>query len=88
MKEIREKNLFEVKEKIEKKKSKIKKEEEIFEKKIREINLQRQYLQQGKAVVEEKAFKQIEDGLERKINDKQNKDLIDQELKESVKVSL
>jgi hypothetical protein len=86
-KEIREKSLFEVKSKIEEKKMKIKKEEEVFEKKIREIKLQRQYLQQGRAVVEEKAFKQIEDGLERKINDRQNKDLIDQEAKESVKVN-
>jgi hypothetical protein len=86
-KEIREKSLFEVKSKIQKKKQKIKKEEEEFEKKIREIKLQRQYLQQGKAVVEEKAFKQIEDGLERKINDRQNQELIDQEVKESVKVT-
>jgi hypothetical protein len=37
--------------------------------------------------VEEKAFKQIEDGLERKINNRQNKDLIDQQIKESVKVN-
>lgn len=86
--EIREKSLFEVKNKIENKKMKIKKEEEIFEKKIREIKLQRQYLQQGRAVVEEKAYKQIEDGLERKINDRQNKDLVEQQLKESVKVRI
>ena len=85
-KEIREKSLLEVKEKIDNKKKKIKKEEQEFEKKIREIRLQRQFLQQGRAVVEEKAFKQIEDGLERKINDRQNKDLIDQHYKETVKV--
>jgi len=36
--------------------------------------------------VEEKAFKQIEDGLENKINDRQNQDLIDQQVRESVKV--
>lgn len=36
--------------------------------------------------MEEKAFKQIEDGLENKINNRQNKDLIEQQLKESVKV--
>ena len=39
------------------------------------------------AVVEEKAFKQIEDGLENKINNRQNKDLIEQQIKESVKVN-
>lgn len=47
-KQIREKNLLEVKDKIEGKKNKLKKEEEILEKKIREIKLQRQYLQQGR----------------------------------------
>ena len=36
--------------------------------------------------MEEKAFKQIEDGIERKMNDRQNKDLIEQQAKESVKV--
>ena len=36
--------------------------------------------------VEEKAYKQIEDGLERKMNDNQNIELIDQERKETVKV--
>ncbi len=39
---------MELKEKIEKKKLKKKEEEDEFEKKIREIKLQRQYLQQGK----------------------------------------
>lgn len=47
-KQIREKNLLEVKDKIEGKKNKLRKEEEILEKKIREIKLQRQYLQQGR----------------------------------------
>lgn len=92
--EIREKCLIELKEKIEKKKLKKKEEEDEFEKKIREIKLQRQYLQQGKvptkitqAVVEEKAFKQIEDGIERKMNDTQNKALIQQQNREAVKVN-
>ena len=71
----REKSLFEVKQKIENKKQKLKKEDEIFQKKIREIKLQRQFLQLGRDAVE---FKQIEDGMERKINDRQNQDLIDQ----------
>lgn len=84
LQDIHEKSLFEVKNKIETKKDKIRKEDEIFEKKIREIKLQRQFLQLGRAAVEEKAFKQIEDGLERKINDRQNQDLIDQQKKETV----
>jgi len=46
--EIREKSLLEVKKKIEIKKNTFKKEEEEFEKKIREIKLKRQYLQLGK----------------------------------------
>ena len=57
-----------MKNKIEKKKEKIKREEKEFQQKIREIKLQQQFLQQGKSVLEEKAMKQIEDGLERKIN--------------------
>ena len=48
IKSIREKSLLETREKINNKKLKIKKEEEILEKKIREIKLQRQYLQQGR----------------------------------------
>ena len=85
--EIHEKNLLEVKEKIEKKKKKLKKDEEEFQIKIREIQLQQQYLKLGKAAVEEKAFKQIEEGLERKINNRQNSDLINQQVRESLKVS-
>ena len=45
---LREKSLMETREKINNKKKKMKKEEEILEKKIREINLQRQFLQQGR----------------------------------------
>ena len=85
--EIHEKNLLEVKEKIEKKKKKLKKEEEEFQIKIREIQLQQQYFKLGKSAVEEKAFKQIEEGLERKINVRQNNDLINQQVRESLKVS-
>jgi hypothetical protein len=81
----REKSLFEVKQKIENKKQKLKKEDEIFQKKIREIKLQRQFLQLGRDAVEFKQFKQIEDGMERKINDRQNQDLIDQLDLEKVK---
>ena len=81
----REKSLFEVKQKIENKKQKLKKEDEIFQKKIREIKLQRQFLQLGRDAVEFKQFKQIEDGVERKINDRQNQDLIDQLAFEKIK---
>ena len=49
-------------------KKKLKKEQEEFDLKIREIKLQQQYLQLGRAQVEEKAFKQIEEGVQRKIN--------------------
>ena len=84
IKKMREKNLMEVKEKIENKKDEFRKEDEKFQKKIREIQLQRQFLQQGSSIVEEKKFKMFEDGLERKINDRQNQLLIDQEQKEVV----
>ena len=82
---MREASLFKIKEKIELKKQKWKKEDEIFQKKIREIKLQRQFLQLGRDAVEFKQFKQIEDGVERKINDRQNKDLIDQLALEKVR---
>ena len=84
---LKEQSLFEVKQKIETKKEKLKKEDEEFQKKIREIQLQRQFLQLGRAAVEAKAFKQIEDGLERKINDRQNQDLVNQQKQEEVNVS-
>jgi hypothetical protein len=64
----------------------MRREDAAFEKKIREIKLQRQYLKLGRAQVEEKAYKQIEDGIERKINNQQNKNLFEQAGKESVKV--
>ena len=84
---LKEQSLFEVKQKIETKKEKLRKEDEEFQKKIREIQLQRQFLQLGRAAVEAKAFKQIEDGLERKINDRQNQDLVNQQKQEEVNVS-
>jgi hypothetical protein len=93
MNDIREKAVLELKEKISTKKKNKRIEEEEFERVVREIKLQRQYLQQGRvrlyiiqAVVEEKAYKQIEDGIERKMNDNQNKELIEQQERETVKV--
>ena len=50
MNEIREKALFELKDKISNKKKKKKREEEEFNKIIREIQLQRGYLQQGRVI--------------------------------------
>ena len=47
--------------------------------------MQRQFLQLGRDAVEFKQFKQIEDGVERKINDRQNQDLIDQLALEKIK---
>ena len=84
LKEIREKSLFEMREKMQNKKDLLRKEDEIFQRKIRDIQLQRQFLQLGKAAVEEKAMRMIEEGLERKINDLQNQKLIDQQKHESV----
>ena len=85
LKEIREKSLFEMKEKMQNKKDQLRKEDEIFQRKIRDIQLQRQFLQLGHAAVEEKVHKMIEEGLERKINNEQNQKLIDQQKVESVK---
>ncbi len=85
LKEIREKSLFEMKEKMQNKKDQLRKEDEIFQRKIRDIQLQRQFLQLGHAAVEEKVHKMIEEGLERKINNQQNQKLIDQQKVESVK---
>jgi len=48
MNEIREKAVLELKEKISTKKKNKRIEEEDFERVIREIKLQRQYLQQGR----------------------------------------
>lgn len=87
-KEIRERGMLEVRQKIEQKKDKMRKEEQEFESIIRDIKLKRQFLQQGKAVVEENAFRQIEDGVERKIRNRQNKDLIEQYEREQVHVFL
>ena len=48
MTEIRQKAVIELKDKISSKKKKKKKEEEELSKVVREIQLQRQYLQQGR----------------------------------------
>ena len=53
-------------------------------KKLHEINLQRQFLKQGRSAVEEKIYHMMEDGMERKVTNRQNQDLIDQQKKESI----
>ena len=85
LREIREKNLFEMREKMQNKKDQLRKEDEIFQRKIRDIQLQRQFLQLGHAAVEEKVHKMIEEGLERKITNDQNQRLVDQQKAENVK---
>ena len=73
----KEKNLFAYKKKIEDKKRRLKNEDEIFQKKIREIKLQQQFNQLGRDAVEFKQFQNIEDGMEKKINNQQNQSLVD-----------
>ena len=80
----REKNLFKYKQKIEDKKRKLKTEDEIFQKKIREIKLEHQFKQLGRDAVEFKQFQNIEDGMEKKVNNKQNQSLLDQLAEEKV----
>ena len=83
-KQIHEYNVFEAKKNLENKREQLRKEDEIFMKKIHEINLQRQFLKQGRSAVEEKIYHMMEDGMERKVTNRQNQDLIDQQKKESI----
>lgn len=69
---------MEVYEKINKKKKDKKTEEDRLAKELKEIKLQRQYLNANKAMVEEKAWKELEAGAERKVRNAQNQRLIDQ----------
>ena len=77
-KQIREKGLIEAYENINKKKTDKKNEEERLAKELKEIKLQRQYLNANAAMVEEKAWKELEAGKERQIRDDQNMRLIEQ----------
>lgn len=70
--------MIEVYDKISEKKRKKKAEEERLAKELKEIRLQRQYLNASKAMVEEKAWKELEAGAERKVRNAQNQRLIDQ----------
>jgi hypothetical protein len=64
-KEMREKGLIEAYEKINKKKKDKKAEDERLAKELKEIRLQRQYMNANAAMVEEKAWKELEKGAER-----------------------
>ena len=73
----REKGLLEVHGKIEKKKKEKREEEARLAQELKEIRLQRQYLNANAAMVEEQAWKQLEAGKERQIRNNQNDRLID-----------
>lgn len=66
-KAAREKGLLEVHAKINQKKKEKREEEERLAKELKEIKLQRQYLNANAAMVEEKAWKELEAGAERQI---------------------
>ena len=65
-------------EKINKKKQDKRDEDERLAKELKEIKLQRQYLNANAAMVEYKAWKELENGKERQIRNNQNERLIDQ----------
>ena len=76
-KAAREKGLLEVHGKIQTKKNTKAEEEARLAQELKEIRLQRQYLNANAAMVEEQAWKQLEAGKERQIRDNQNDRLID-----------
>ena len=86
LKAAKEKGLLEVYEKINKKKKDKKAEEDRLAKELKEIKLQRQYLNANRAMVEEKAWKELEAGAERKVRNAQNQKLIDQCATNEIKV--
>ena len=63
---------------ISKKKKDKKDEDDRLAKELKEIRLQRQYMNANAAMVEEKAWKELEAGAERQIRNMQNERLIDQ----------
>ena len=80
-----EKKILEFKKKFEKNREKLKKEDELFQKKIFEIKLQRQFNKLSKDAVEYKQFELVEDGMEKKVLNKQNQALEDQLAIEHIK---
>jgi hypothetical protein len=77
-KKIREQGIIDAYEKINKKKKDKKAEDDRLAKELQEIRLQRQYMNAIAAMVEEKAWKELEAGAERQIRQTQNERLIDQ----------
>jgi len=75
--QIREQGLIEAYDKINKKKNDKRVEDERLAKELKEIRLQRQYMNANAAMVEEKAWKELEAGAERQVRDNQNDRLID-----------
>ena len=67
IKAAKDKGMLEVYEKINKKKKDKKAEEERLAKELKEIKLQRQYLNANAAMVEEMRYKELEAGAERKV---------------------
>ena len=80
----RENNIINCKKKLEDKKNKMRKEDENFLKKIREIKLHLQFNNVGKDQVEYEHNENNEIGLERKYNDLQNKKLEDKLAEEKI----
>ncbi|CAD8195383.1 unnamed protein product [Paramecium pentaurelia] len=83
-KKIREEQLIEVQNKISQKKQIKSAEEQRIAAEVRETKLRQQYMNANKAMVEMKAWKSQQDGLEREIKNRQNEKLIVQEGIESV----
>lgn len=77
-KEIKDRNTEMAYNKINKKKLDKKAEDERLAKELKEIRLNRQYMNANAAMVEEKAWKELESGAERQIRNNQNSKLIDQ----------
>lgn len=77
-KQIREQGLVEAYQKISKKKADKKAEDERLAKELKEIRLQRQYMNANAAMVEEKAWKELEAGAERQVRNMQNNRLVEQ----------
>ncbi|CAD8194680.1 unnamed protein product [Paramecium pentaurelia] len=83
-KKIREEQLLQVQNKISNKKQVKSAEEQRIAAEVRETKLRQQYMNANKAMVEMKAWKSQQDGLEREIKNRQNEKLIVQEGVESV----
>ena len=80
----RENNILKCKKELQDKKNKMRKEDENFLRRIREIKLQLQYNKVGKDQVEYKHNENNELGLERKYNNLQNKTLEDKLAEEKI----